>query len=104
MIGMIVRDAFRASGLEFPRASVLTLSPHVRLGMLATGRFLTIQPTFVLRFPVKRPEFKILPVKLRIADESIGIVTLKNRKLSPVAHLFIENAREIAKPLAKKKS
>jgi len=34
----------------------------------------------------------------------IGIVTLKNRTLSPVAQLFIETAREVAKPLAKRKS
>jgi hypothetical protein len=33
----------------------------------------------------------------------IGIVTLKNRTLSPVAQLFIEHAREVAKPLAKRK-
>jgi len=32
-----------------------------------------------------------------------GIVTLKNRTLSPVAQLFIECAREVAKPLAKRK-
>jgi hypothetical protein len=32
-----------------------------------------------------------------------GIVTLKNRALSPVAQLFIDCAREVAKPLAKRK-
>jgi hypothetical protein len=32
-----------------------------------------------------------------------GIVTLKNRTLSPVAQLFIDCAREVAKPLAKTK-
>jgi hypothetical protein len=31
------------------------------------------------------------------------IVTVKNRVLSPVAQLFIEQAREVAKPLAKHK-
>jgi hypothetical protein len=31
----------------------------------------------------------------------IGIVTLKNRTLSPAAQLFIECAREVARPLAK---
>jgi LysR family pca operon transcriptional activator len=33
----------------------------------------------------------------------IGISTLKNRTLSPVAQLFIDSAREMAKPLAKGK-
>jgi hypothetical protein len=32
-----------------------------------------------------------------------GIVTLKNRTLSPVAQLFIDCARELTKPLAKRK-
>jgi len=33
----------------------------------------------------------------------VGIVTLKNRTLSPVARLFIALARDVAKPLAKRK-
>jgi hypothetical protein len=33
----------------------------------------------------------------------VGIVTLKNRTLSPVAKLFIDHARDVARPLAKKK-
>jgi DNA-binding transcriptional LysR family regulator len=57
-----------------------------------------------LRFPASRAELKVLPVELPTAPVSVGIVTLKNRTLSPVAQLFIEHARELAKPLAKKKS
>jgi LysR family pca operon transcriptional activator len=44
-----------------------------------------------------------LPVDLPIPRAPIGIVTLKNRTLNPVAQLFVEYAREVAKPLAKKK-
>ena len=51
-----------------------------------------------------RPELKVLPVKLPMARIPIGVVILENRTLSPVAQLFIEHAREVAKPLAKKKS
>lgn len=32
-----------------------------------------------------------------------GIVTLRDRALSPVAQLFIDSAREFAKPMAKRK-
>jgi hypothetical protein len=38
-----------------------------------------------------------------MADMQIGIITLKNRTISPVAQLFIENARAVAKPLARRK-
>jgi hypothetical protein len=33
----------------------------------------------------------------------VGIVTLKNRTLNPVAELFIDSAREVAKSLGKGK-
>jgi DNA-binding transcriptional LysR family regulator len=70
------------------------------MSLLATGRFLSIFPASALRFPTKRQEIKILPIELPLAHMPVGIVTLKNRTLSAVARLFIEHAREVAKPLA----
>jgi hypothetical protein len=55
----------------------------------------------VLSFPAPRPDLKILPVELPVPPVPIGIVTLKNRTLNPVAQLFIEHARELANSLAK---
>jgi len=103
VIGSIVTDAFRASGLDYPRAIVVTDSPQVRVNLLATGRFVTIFPASALRFPTRRSELKVLPVELPMARVRNGIVTLKNRTLSPVAQLFIDHAREVAKLLAKRK-
>jgi hypothetical protein len=48
-------------------------------------------------------EVKILPVELPLVRVPVGVITLKNRTLAPVARLFVEHAREIAKPLAKRK-
>jgi hypothetical protein len=42
-----------------------------------------------------------VPVELPIARVPIGIVTLKNHTLGPAAKVFIEHAREVARPLAK---
>jgi DNA-binding transcriptional LysR family regulator len=103
VIGSIVTDAFRASGLDYPRVSVVTDCPHMRISLLATGRFVTIFPASAFRFLTKRSELKILPVELPTALRPNGIVTLKNRALSPVAKLFMDCAREVAKPLAKRK-
>jgi DNA-binding transcriptional LysR family regulator len=103
VIGSIVLEAFRAAGLDYPRVTVVTDSPHMRVGLLATGRFVTIFPASALRFLTRRSELKILPVELPTARRPNGIVTLKNRALSPVAKLFIDCAREVAKPLAKRK-
>ncbi len=103
VIGLIVREAFRASGRDYPRVTVVTDSPHMRMSLLATGRFVTIFPASALRFLTRRSELKILPVELPMARRPNGIVTLKNRAISPVAKLFIDCAREVAKPLAKRK-
>jgi DNA-binding transcriptional LysR family regulator len=96
--------AFRSYGLDYPRTTVVALPPDVRASLLATGHFLSIFPTSALRFPTKRPELKVLPVELPMARVPNGIVTLKNRTLGPVAQLFIDSAREVAKAPARKKS
>ena len=103
VIWSVAMEAFRASGLDYPRATVFTALPEVRINLLATGRFLTIFSASLLKFPTGRPELKVLPVELPMARTSIGIVTLKNRTLNPVAQLFIDCAREVAKPLAQRK-
>jgi DNA-binding transcriptional LysR family regulator len=102
-VGVAAREAFRACGLDYPRATVFADSAEPRMSFLMTGRFLTISPASTLKFPPRRRELKVLPVELPMARTSVGIITLKNRTLSPVAKLFIEHAREIAKPLAKGK-
>jgi DNA-binding transcriptional LysR family regulator len=97
-------ESFRKSGLDFPGATVVADLPEIRVGLVATGPFLTIFPASVLRFPTRRQGIKILSVELPVSGVPVGIVTLKNRVLSPVASLFSEHAREIAKPLAKEQA
>jgi DNA-binding transcriptional LysR family regulator len=101
IMGPAYLDIFRASGLDYPRIAVFATQPSARLNLVATGRFLTIQ-TSVLRFS-KNPEIAVLPVRLQHARAPVGIISLKNRALSPVAQLFIETARDVAKPLARRK-
>jgi DNA-binding transcriptional LysR family regulator len=102
--GSFVTNAFRAAGLAYPRATVITSALEIRTNLLRTGRYLSIMPEFWLRLPGKHPVLRKLPIELPIAGDPIGIVTLKNRKASPVVKLFIECAREIAKALAKNRS
>jgi DNA-binding transcriptional LysR family regulator len=100
-VGLGAGTVFRACGLPHPRTVVVSDSPHVRLSLLATGRFVSTFPTFAVRFPVMHPDLKILPVKLPLARPAAGVVTLLNRVLSPAVRLFIDTAREVAKSLAK---
>jgi DNA-binding transcriptional LysR family regulator len=100
-VGPFVMKIFRASGLDYPRATVIVEEALVRMSLLTSGRFITIIAAFLLRLPAKRPALKVLPVKLPNAPAAHGIVTLKRRTLSPVVQLFINDAREMVKPLVK---
>jgi DNA-binding transcriptional LysR family regulator len=99
--GSLIEEAFRACGLVVPRSGVTTQSLHMMNVLLSTGRFLTILPAALLHFSAKRLGLKILPVDLPYKPRPVGIVTLKNRTLSPVAQLFVQSARKIVKPFAK---
>ncbi|MCK1712003.1 MULTISPECIES: LysR family transcriptional regulator [unclassified Bradyrhizobium] len=103
VIGSIIAETFRASGLDYPRATVVTDSPHTRVSLLETGRFITVFPASALRLLTRGAALKVLPVELPMARRPNGIVTLRDRALSPVAQLFIDSAREFAKPMAKRK-
>jgi len=100
-IEWVAMDAFRSGKPDYPRTIVVTDSPHVRMSLLETGRYLTIFPASALRFSAF-PQIKVLPVELPKSKVPSGIVTLKERALNPVAHLFIEQARDAARHLAKR--
>jgi DNA-binding transcriptional LysR family regulator len=99
-VGRLIVEAFRADGLEPPKAHVKSFSIDVHLGLLATGRYVSIASLSMLRMCAERLSIKILPVKLKHRPSSVAVMTLKDRTLSPVAELFIKNAHEIAKRLA----
>jgi len=102
--GSPVFDAFRASGLEVPRAAILSESLNLRNSLLATGRFVTMIPGSVLRFGPERTLLHVLPIKIPRWRLPITVMTLRNRTLSPAAQLFIETARELAERLASSRS
>jgi hypothetical protein len=62
-LGVIATEAFRACGLDYPHATVATAAPEMRISLLATGRFLSIFPNSVLRFPTGRPEEDVVPTR-----------------------------------------
>lgn len=96
-IASIAMEAFRANGVDHPRITVVADSPHARMSLVAAGRFVTILPASALKFSDMRREIKILPLHLPKARGPTGTVTMKARALSPIAQLFIDGAREVAK-------
>jgi DNA-binding transcriptional LysR family regulator len=100
----LVAEAFRESGLEPPRATVYAEDVNARIMLAATGRFLAVVTAVNLRLSAKHASIKVLPVALPTSYRHIGLITLKNRTLSPLAQLFIEQGREVAKTLANNNS
>jgi DNA-binding transcriptional LysR family regulator len=97
--GGVIADIFRANGLEPPRLTVSTLSIHAQNELLATGRFLTVLPSFMLRVRDQRLRLKALPIALPNAPMPIGLITVRNRTLTPTAQLFIDTIRARVKTL-----
>jgi DNA-binding transcriptional LysR family regulator len=104
IFGAIIARALGAKGVDYPRATIFSTHADMRMALLASGRFLSIFTTAVLGFPGKTSELRVLPIELPIsAPAPVGVVTLKNRSLSPVAQLFVKHVREVANPLRKRK-
>jgi DNA-binding transcriptional LysR family regulator len=99
--GTVVYEAFRAHGLTIPPTVVSSTLP-LRTALLVTGRFLSMVPRVVMQYPPKNRLLKILPIDLPQTIRPLALVTLKNRTLNPLAHLFADHAREEATPLRRR--
>jgi DNA-binding transcriptional LysR family regulator len=94
----LIVEAFRASGVEPPRATVYTDAINVRIRLAVDRGFLTFVPASVLKYPTKHPTIRKLAVDLPAAHRQVGIYTLKNRTLSPLAQLSL--SKTLASSLA----
>jgi DNA-binding transcriptional LysR family regulator len=93
-----VAAAFRQRGLEPPTASIATHSIALCHRLLATGRFLAMQPVVMARLAEHWP-IKMLDVDFVGFSRKVGVMTVKGRTLSPIAQLFIARIRELASTL-----
>jgi DNA-binding transcriptional LysR family regulator len=75
---------------------VLTVSLHLYMRLIETGRWLGLVPASVMRFGGKSMRLKVLPVKVRSPPAPVGFITVKGRTLAPLAERFIECARKVA--------
>jgi DNA-binding transcriptional LysR family regulator len=98
--GSLILEIFRASKLQPPSPGIVSLSGQLTVTLIAGGRFVGLLPSSVAHFNAKRMGLKILPVKLPALRFAVGIITVKNRTLSPLAELFIGCARDVAKSIS----
>jgi DNA-binding transcriptional LysR family regulator len=96
--GTLFAQAFKKSGLDIPTKHVMTSSVHLQIGMLATRRYFTMLPGSLMRFTGEGVAIKAQPISLPVAPRPAGIVTVRNRTVSPVARVILEYARELLRP------
>jgi DNA-binding transcriptional LysR family regulator len=101
--GARLAEAFRAAGVPPPRPIVSSNSIQLHTSLMATGRFLSVASGSTLRLSGRRLGMTALSVKMRIPPGPVGIITLKNRILSPVALTAIACARDVARTLARER-
>jgi DNA-binding transcriptional LysR family regulator len=101
---VILTEAFRARGLEMPKARLTTLSVPLRINLLSTGPYISAFPNSVLYLDPNLVSLKILPVDLPARPWPLAVVTLKNRTLSPIVERFIEHVRAFARSMATRSS
>jgi DNA-binding transcriptional LysR family regulator len=93
-----IAEAFRASGLAPPVAQVQSFSIPLTHHLLASGRFLSMQAVEMARLATHLP-IKVLDVQFDGLSRAITLMTVKDRVVSPLAKLFMECARDMAKGL-----
>jgi DNA-binding transcriptional LysR family regulator len=92
-----VTDAFRERELAVPKAGLVAHSVGLRARLVAEGSYITTFAKSVVHLNSWHNTLKILPIDFSSRALPAGILTLKNRTLSPVVERFIATARTVSK-------
>ena len=95
-IHMAFKDAFQMRGLKIPRISLITQSIPLRMNLASSGPYITVFANSGSMLSAYRQTIKILPIDLPVCLSPLAIITLKGRKLNPVAQHFIAHIRSHA--------
>lgn len=86
--------------LAMPPKVLVTGSINIRYKLLATGRFITLMPTSMLRFARHVTPVLALPIAFPAWQTPTMIVTIRDRaRMGPAAQRFVDTLREMAAPL-----
>lgn len=93
-LGRVVGEVFGRRELPLPAALVTTLSIHMRLSLLAGGRFLTMLPARMIQQRANRAWLRALNIDLPDSAGPIATITVKSRSAGGALKLFQKNCRE----------
>ena len=83
------------------RSGSVVVIRNIIAAMVLQFGYLGVMGDIVLKTSPLGPQLKRLPIRLSAHDNlRVGVVTLRNRTLSPATQLFIETAREVVADLA----
>ena len=100
-VGALIAEGFRRSGTALPTPRVISNSMAVRTRLVEGNHFLTMVPGSMLHFSNSRLRVKKLPVVLPLELQPVEVISLRNRSLSAVANLFVQELRYVVRPLLK---
>jgi len=92
-----VREALRCRGLKEPHVALMTYSMPLRMRLAASGPYITVFPDYIRSLDGYHRAIAVLPIRLPTPPAPLGIITLKNRNLNPVAQRFIHHLRSYAR-------
>jgi len=93
-LGRVVVDVFRRRKLPLPPSIVTTLSVHMRLNLLASGRFLTMLPERMVRQRANRAWLRALDIDLPESRGPIASITVKKRNVGGALKLLQQACRD----------
>lgn len=96
MSAALIAGPFIARNLPVPRASIRAYATNQKFNLLATNRYIAAVSSNTARFNIDRFALKVLPVEFETEPWPVGIVTLKNRAVSPLVEKFLECVRDVA--------
>jgi DNA-binding transcriptional LysR family regulator len=100
----VMRGEFEAQGLKFPQATVTTSSTYSLSVLIGNGNFLGIHPRAMLTTPNEHPQLTAVDVRLPTTRGAIGLISLKDRSLSPVAKLFAQSVAPVLQDIRPKRA
>jgi DNA-binding transcriptional LysR family regulator len=96
----LMLEAFQAKGLPMPKAMVTTLSIQLRLDLLQSGHFVTVDTSAMMDHPGRKGRIKALPVDFGDIAGPMAAVTLKGRQPSGALKLVLNEARAIGRSIS----
>lgn len=95
-LGRVVGDVFRKRKLQLPCTIVTTLSIHMRLNLLTSGRFLTMLPARMVRHRAHRAWLRALNIDLSDSSAPVAAITVRKRSAGGALNIFQKACREVA--------